>query len=190
MKKLFLTAALAVAGIFATEAYAQDRSSIVKINPLSLAVATFNGSFEHAVTDNSALQLGVFYTGVSVGDFEYNGIGITPEYRIYLGGEALEGWHVSPYVRYQNLSFSGTDIDENGNMTDEDMKFNSYGGGVVLGHQWLLGSSDRVSLDLFLGPNYSIVSFKDESNENQEDDLNSSFSGFGLRTGLTFGVAF
>src|SRR5215467_9736609 len=104
MKKPLLLAALLIAA-FCTQA--QDKggpSNAVKLNPLSLIFATGNISYERAVASNQSIQLGVFYSGLSAGGVKYTGLGITPEYRIYIGGQkmALNGVYVAPFVRYQN----------------------------------------------------------------------------------------
>lgn len=187
MKKVLVIAALLVAGLMSNQAVAQERMNVVKINPLSLALSTFNVSYERAISDSKALQLGVLYTGVSVGDIKYSGVGITPELRIYLSqGEALDSWHVSPFVRYQNMALT----EEVADGSESKATLNSFGLGALVGHQWLLGSSNRISLDVFLGPSYSFSKVKVETDGEDIGDINGAFDGFGLRTGITFGVAF
>ena len=92
MKKfVFFMALLAIVGTLK----AQDlpNRNAIKINPLSLFFATGNVSYERAVSTNQSFQLGLFYSGVSISDVKYSGLGITPEYRFYIAGkkEALNG---------------------------------------------------------------------------------------------------
>ncbi|EMR02049.1 DUF3575 domain-containing protein [Cesiribacter andamanensis] len=190
MKKVLVIAALLVAGFMSNQAVAQERMNVVKINPLSLALSTFNVSYERAISDSKALQLGLLYTGVSLGDTKYAGFGITPELRIYLSqGEALDSWHVSPFVRYQNVTISN-ETSWDGSTTSSKATLNSLGIGALVGHQWLLGSSDRISLDVFLGPSYSFSKIEFESDGDDVGEINGAFDGFGIRTGITFGIAF
>lgn len=183
MKKIFVLVLLLCAGV---AAQAQERSQVVKFNPLSLLLSTFNVSYEHAISENKSVQLGAFYTGVGLGDFQYSGIGITPEVRFYLSEEVIDGIYVAPYLRYQNIAI--TESLEGG---DSKFSSNILGAGAIIGRQWLLGSSDRVTLDIFLGPGYNAANFKAEDGGDSDDlDVNGSFDGFSIRTGLTLGVAF
>ncbi|WP_017730666.1 DUF3575 domain-containing protein [Nafulsella turpanensis] len=189
MKRILAVAFLLGCGIFMSgELQAQVRSNVVKFNPLSLAVGTFNFSYERVLNDSKAVQLGVYFTSIGTDALKYSGYGITPEYRLYLSESkgAPEGWHVTPFLRYSsfNLSTSAEGMEESATMT-------TFGGGVVAGHQWLFGQSDRVTLDMYIGPKYDKASFKYEGSAGEEDfDLNGGLSGFWIRGGLTLGVAF
>src|SRR5438128_1855847 len=105
MKKLLLALSL-FAIVSATKAQEAGRSNAVKLNPLSLFLATGNVSYERAVSHNQSFQLGGFYSGVGLGDIKYSGFGLTPEYRIYFGGhkQALNGVYAAPFARYQNFT--------------------------------------------------------------------------------------
>ena len=96
MKKVLLAATLVVA---ATALKAQEGpQNAIKLNPLSLIFATGNVAYERAVSENSSIQLGVFYSGVGISGLKYTGLGVTPEYRIYFAGnrQALNGVYVDP----------------------------------------------------------------------------------------------
>lgn len=177
MKKLLI-----VALIFSSaSAFAQQNA--IKVNILSPVVKTINVSFEHAISEKGSLQLGFFYTGIKVSDIKYSGFGITPEYRIYLSeSPAPEGFYVAPYARYQKLTLSTT-------VNDSKADFSAIGGGLVIGKQWIF--SERVTLDIFLGPNYSSGTVKVTSgSEDEFNSLSGGFDGFGIRTGITLGIAF
>lgn len=173
-----------------SQAHAQApvRENIVKINPLSLFLLTFNGSYERVVSNSASVQLGLFYTGFSIAGTSFSGLGLTPEVRFYLSGskDAPEGFHVSPFLRYQSYTLSTTVENEKASAN-----ISSFGGGVVAGYQWLLGSSDRVSLDLFAGPSYggSKVTYEGSADEEDFEGV-GRFGGIGLRAGMTLGVAF
>jgi hypothetical protein len=189
MKKLlFATGLLLAAG----SASAQD--NVVKVNIFSPLVKTGSFFFEHKISPSSSLQLGGLFTSWNIGDTDITGFAITPEYRFYLSSskEAVEGFYVGPFARYQNLSLKATyeGFDNNGNVTEEtaEASLNTFGGGVVVGHQWIF--KQRFSLDTFLGPSYNGGSLTVKDGADSETFDAGAFQGFGIRTGVTFGIAF
>lgn len=182
MKKLFLAAALLVT---ATAMKAQDAGAqnAIKINPLSLIFATGNVAYERAVSPNSSVQLGIFYSGVSISGLKYSGLGITPEYRMYFAGnkQAMNGVYVGPFVRYQSFTLKDKNDD------NSEAKYTSFGGGAVIG--WEKTWSSGFVLDLFVGPQYNSGKVKEKSG-NETFDVAGSIDGFGLRTGVTIGFSF
>jgi hypothetical protein len=85
-------------------------------------------------------------------------------------------------VRYQSVKIENKD-------TDAEANLNAIGGGAVVGKQWVF--KERVTLDIFLGPSYNGGNVKVKTGTDDEfDNLSAGFSGFGLRAGLTLGVAF
>jgi Protein of unknown function (DUF3575) len=182
MKKVLFAAALLVA---ATGIKAQDNGgaqNAIKLNPLSLIFATGNIAYERAVSENSTVQLGVFYSGVSISDLKYTGLGITPEYRIYFAGnrEAMNGVYVGPFVRYQSFTIKEKS-------SDSEAKFTSIGGGAIIG--WEKTWASGFVLDIFAGPAYNSGKIKEKSGST-EFDVAGSIDGFGIRTGITLGFAF
>jgi hypothetical protein len=180
MKKYFTLAVVFVAASFVTKAQYTPKNAI-KMNPASVLLSTGNVSYERAITHNQSAQVGVFYSGLGLGDFKYEGFGITPEYRFYFGGnkQALNGGYVAPFARYQQFSISDKSSTAKG-------KFETLGGGVVLG--WEKSYQSGFVLDLFAGPSYNNLRFKTGS---QNDfDINSSIKGFGLRAGVSLGFNF
>lgn len=178
-KNLFTVALLALTAL----AQAQTaHKNALKMNPVSLLVKTGNLSYERAVAPKTSVQLGAFYSGVGLDHFTYGGFGITPEVRFYLGGkaQALNGVYAAPFARYQDFA-----------IRDEELKskarFSTIGGGAVVGYQRTFASG--FTLDFFAGPSLSKVSFRDDAEED-EFEINGSFKGFGLRTGLTVGFSF
>jgi len=183
MKKVLFATALLVA--VSSGLKAQDEGGFqnaIKLNPLSLVFATGNVAYERAVSENSTIQLGVFYSGVSISGLKYSGLGITPEYRIYFAGnrQAFNGVYVGPFVRYQSFTLKDKD-------TDDEAKFTSFGGGAVIG--WEKAWASGFLLDLFVGPAYNKGKVKEKSG-GQEFDVAGSIDGFGVRTGITLGFAF
>lgn len=162
---------------------AQERPlNAVKLNPLSLLFITGNVTYERAVSENQSVQLGVFYSGVRLSDLKYSGLGITPEYRFYFGGhkEALNGVYAGPFLRYQHFKLKDKS-------SGDEAKYSSFGGGGVIG--WEKAYESGLVLDLFVGPAYYSGKLGDNSNQN-EFDVNASFDGFTIRTGITLGFSF
>lgn len=164
--------------LISMNAVAQAQSNVIKINIFSPIVRTLNMQYERKITSNGSFQLGFYYTGYSVENTKFSGLGITPEYRFYLSNmDAPQGVYVAPFLRYQSFTLSkGND---KGTLT-------TMGGGLILGKQWIF--KEKIALDIFLGPSYSSGDVKVTSGA---DSFNiNAFSGFGLRTGVCFGFAF
>lgn len=179
MKKTLLVALFAFF-ILGTAKQSIAQENVFKINIFSPIVKTFNASYERKLNATSSFQLGFFYTGYKAGDTKFSGFGITPEYRFYLSeSEAPEGVYLAPFVRYQNFKLTEES-------TNSDGTLGLFGGGLVIGKQWIF--KERISLDIFLGPQFSGGDVKVTSGSDTFDT--DAFSGFGIRTGLTLGIAF
>jgi hypothetical protein len=179
MKKNLVVAlvVLLMGGVF-TSARAQE--NVFKINIFSPIVKTFNLSYERKLSASSSFQLGAFYTGYSAGETKFSGFGVTPEYRFYLSeSEAPAGVYVAPFLRYQNFNLTE-------DLSDSEGTLSMFGGGVVIGKQWIF--KEKISLDIFIGPQYTTGDVKVTSGSDTFDT--GVFDGFGVRTGLTLGFAF
>jgi hypothetical protein len=79
---------------------------------MSPLVRTGSFFYERALDENKSVQLGFFYSGISVEDTRFRGFGITPEFRLYLSEkrQAPAGIFVAPYLRYQNFDLSYGDV--------------------------------------------------------------------------------
>lgn len=179
MRKLQLLSTIAFV-VMASAAIAQ--SNAVKINLLSPVARTINLAYERAISENGSIQLGFFYTGAKIADTKIDGFGITPEYRIYLSSTpAPNGFYVAPFLRY--INFKAEDKTDN---TINKATVTQFGGGVVVGRQWVF--KERVTFDLFIGPKYQGTDIKVTSG--QDSFSGSLFNNFGIRGGITLGVAF
>lgn len=196
MKKLFLIVVATLMLGIVNQGVAQ--SNAVKLNILSLAIGTYNVSYERALDDMHTAQLGLFYLnykwGAGDNKVSFTGFALTPEYRIYFD-EALSGFYVSPFIRYQNYTLKAEyqDTDTTSmQLVDRTAKgtLQTFGGGVIAGHQWLLG--EHFTIDVFLGPSFNAGAAKasDDSDDPDYEFGTGPFDGFGLRFGLTFGFAF
>ncbi len=150
-----------------------------KVNPLSALIRTGSVFYETAVSDKSSIQLGVAYTGLKLDDVKFDGFAFTPEYRSYFKGEALNGLYVAPFARYQNYRVQD---EENNKGTYE-----SIGGGLMLGKQWMYDSG--FALDLFFGPAFNSGKVKDQQGS-ESPTVSGTVDGFGLRVGVTIGFGF
>jgi hypothetical protein len=186
MKIIFKSFLMVAAGfLMILPLKAQEVSSsqnIVKVNLFSPIARTGSFFFERVVADHMTMQLGFFYTGASIVDTKFRGFGITPEFRYYLSESRTgpSGTFIAPYLRYQSFNLS-TDI---GN---DEATYSAMGGGLLIGYQRLL--RNRISLEGFIGPSYSSGKVKVEAGNHGSFDT-GFFDGFGVRFGVTAGVAF
>ncbi|MFD2514771.1 DUF3575 domain-containing protein [Pontibacter locisalis] len=185
MKKFFLLQLVIIAISAGTT---QAQSSLIKVNVLSPVVRTGSVFYEHAIADDKSLQLGVFYTNFKADDTRFSGYGITPEFRKYLSKskQAPAGFYLAPFLRYQSFKIKA-DMSEGGTSMEAKGSLNTFGGGLTIGNQWIFG--EHFVVDAFFGPSYNAGKVKVESGD--EDSIDAgSFSGFGIRTGLAFGLKF
>lgn len=175
-----------VFALFSNSSIFAQKQNLIKVNFLSPVVKTFNFQYEHAISEKKSLQLGIFYTGYSTSGTSFSGFGITPEFRMYLaaGKIAPEGFYLAPFIRYQSFTLKAT---EDFSGTEAKATMSAFRPGFIVGYQWLF--SDIVSLEFFLGPSYSFSSLKVTSGT-ESDFSTGIFDGFGLRSGLSLGIAF
>ncbi len=184
MKKLLFFAAIALCSLKGLQA--QEKSNAIKFNPLSFLGGVDLLSYERVIGEKSSVVLGGGYGGFKLGDVKYNSTGVMLQYRMYFS-EALDGWYGGANVQYRGgkveVGHSSFSFDDNTTSDSEELKFNSFGGGIKIGHQWAWNSG--FTLDLNLGVNYS--SFSYDLNEGQENFYEDTLEGGG--TLPTFGFA-
>lgn len=181
MKK-FVT--LLLAGILAMPAFAQkpetsEEKNVIKINTLSLLVGTGSIFYERHLTDNLSGQIGVGYLNFSFSKTKFTGLILTPEVRFYPKSNAIDGFYIGPYVRYQNYTIS---------ITEGDASYSNIGGGVSLGRQWVFNSG--FTIDLFVGGHYGKGSIDVKDNVSEDSFNVAKFEGFRTRFGFALGFAF
>jgi hypothetical protein len=180
MKKVII---LILAVIFAFPSFSQDmpqvapEKNVLKINALSLFLGTGSVFYERKLSDATSGQLGLAYVGFKIQDTRFTGIILTPEVRFYPKKNAIDGFYVAPYLRYQNYTLkSGAD---KGSLS-------SIGGGFLLGREWITKSG--FTMDLFFGGHYGSSNIKVDSGT---DSFKTDFiTGFGVRVGFAIGFAF
>ncbi len=180
MKKiavLVFTMLIISAGLIAQDVW---KKNAIKTDLFSPFLRTGVLKYERTFTEDISVQLGFFYTGMSPRDSEakLNGFGITPEFRFYLSDSpAPVGTYLAPNFRYMSLTAKDPSINEEANLT-------SFGLAINLGKQWML--KDIVLIDIWIGPAYNFRTLDDPTGDVDIDGTD----GFGIRLGLSLGVAF
>ena len=157
-----------------------EQKNIIKINPLSFFLATGSAFFEHKIDDKHSWQLGLAYVGFTSLSIKYSGFNITPEYRIYFHKDALSGMYVGPFLRYQNYNLT--------NDMQATAKYTSFGGGVLLGRQWVYRKG--FVLDAFVGPIYNGGQLSNVSDAAIFSKPGFGIDGLGINGGLALGFGF
>jgi len=153
--------------------------NVLKVNTLSLLLGTGSVFYEREISDLTSAQLGVAYMNFKLGDTKFTGLILTPEFRIYPKKNAIDGFYLSPYFRYQKFTVENKDKDSKGTLT-------SMGGGLVFGRQWITDSG--FTMDLFFGGHYGSADIKVDSGTDSFDS--NFFEGFKMRVGFAIGFAF
>ncbi len=167
--------------------------NVLKLNILSLAVGTGSFFYERVLNEKMSLQLGASYTNIkneTILDVRYKGFTITPEFRYYLSSvEAPRGFYVAPFARYRRSDVTGT-VNRNDQEIPANAKLSAYGAGVMIGGQWI--AAKRISLEAFVGPSLNARSIKVTTPNVTEKEfpVPNILGVFGLRAGVTVGIAF
>lgn len=215
MKKTLLALFIcALAGTASLQAQGPEKPSqrfAIKINPLSLFLITGNIQFEAAVAPRISVQLGVAYTGITVGSgngsngtgkISYNLLALTPEMRYYILNkeQAPRGLYVAPFARVRTgvLSASSSVYDpDSGTYIDAEAKTKllTTGGGLTVGYQ--LVTAGGFVFDVYMGPQFSIATVEVsaecsgcDGDEQVEAFGRGTTTGPGLRFGMAIGYAF
>ncbi len=145
----FLCAFLFCSVLFSTNSYSQEFRNVIKTNPVGLAFGNFNVTYEKVLDTKSSLLFDAQYMYQLFGtDIKAGGLGLA--YRYYFTHAKREvptGFYVNPQLSY---SF--------GNLEDSNAQkqsFGIFGIGAEIGYQWAWDSG--FTLDLGIGPNYSII---------------------------------
>ena len=134
MKKLTFGIIVLAAGLMLSSSVFAQKKNAIKVNILSPVVRTGSFFYERALSDGASAQLGFFYTGYKISDTKFSGFGITPEFRYYPAkNEDMKGFYLAPFLRYQNFKLTQ-------DATDSKGTFTSFGGGVLIGGQFLFGN--------------------------------------------------
>jgi len=180
MKKL--AAILIILG-FAVNSFAQEEpavapeKNVLKINTLALIIRTGAVFYERELSDLMSAQLGIAYMNFRIDETKLDGVGITPEIRFYIRKNAIDGFYLGPYLRYNNFGFE--DESSSG-------RYKAFGGGVSFGRQWIFKKG--FVIDVFFGGHYTDSSIELTSGTEEPDF--TKIEGFTIRTGFAIGFAF
>jgi hypothetical protein len=181
MKKLLV---LSLTVVLTISSFAQDKpdvkteKNVFKINALPLVLGIGSIFYERKLSDLTSAQLGLGFMSYKISDTKFTGLILTPEVRIYPKKNALDGVYLAPYLRYYNFSVEDKVSATKGSLT-------SFGGGLVIGRQWITKSG--FTMDLFFGGHYSGANVKYDSGSSIDEN---SIKGFKTRVGFALGFAF
>jgi len=191
------------------------RNNAIKINLLSPAYGTLTMGYQHHFTPVKSWQITASimnyssssgfwdaYVKSDNSDDRTQGISLNFEYRYNLTGAGVSGSYISPFVRYHQFERKKEMLNGNNPPTfDFKSNFQSGGFGIMVGHQYLL--KDKFTVDFFAGLTYLIMLDKKLTDKNgsttsdfdQDNYLglginNAYLSGYGIRGGVTFGIAY
>jgi hypothetical protein len=205
-KHIIVIATLIVAlGVDAKPKYPPINENGLKINLLSPIYSNFSLSYQHLINPFKSFQVTAAYMDfndyINEGndDLRVQGFSLTPEYRINFNGYGLNGFYAGPFLRYMDYQKT-----YNTSFLTEDSKFKSIGLGFNIGHQFII--KNTVLIDLFAGPVYQVL-IQDDVNRTKmpsspiyytgfsdqylaESIPNRYIRGYGIRAGITIGVAF
>lgn len=157
---------------------ASDSKNVIKANTLSLIFGVGSIFYERELSDNLSGQLGAAYLSYKFDETKFSGFILTPEVRFYIKKNAIDGFYIAPYGRFQNFKLeSGAD----------DATYTNIGGGLLFGRQWIFKKG--FVIDFFFGGHYGSGNLKVDSGT--EDSFSTStFEGIRPRLGLALGFAF
>ena len=180
MKKLaifFLFLGIAVCSYAQDQPTVAPEKNVIKVNTLALIIRTGAVFYEREISDVISAQLGIAYMNYTIDDTHLDGVGVTPEVRFYIRKNALDGFYVGPYLRYNNFGF-----DDNNSAG----RYKGFGGGVSFGRQWIFQKG--FVIDLFFGGHYT--NSRIELTSGSEPPDFTRIEGFNIRTGFSIGFAF
>lgn len=155
---------------------------------------TFYVGYERMLNEKTSLLLSSGLTLVDQSYEERIGWQGNVEYRFFaLSGTdndsffEFDGVYFGPYVKYKNLNV--TEIDDSGTTEDENFKFQTVAGGVLVGVK--ITVTDRISFDFNLGGGIQ-YEFSDEENNNywSGDIFSPGYTGVLPAANFTFGLKF
>jgi hypothetical protein len=151
--------------------------NVLKVNTLALIIQTGAVFYEREISDVTSAQLGLAYVNYTLDETKLDGFGITPEMRFYIRKNALDGFYIGPYLKYNSFGF------DDGSSAG---RYKAFGGGVSFGRQWIFRKG--FVIDVFFGGHYTNANFELTSGT-EPPDL-TKIEGFKVRVGFALGFAF
>lgn len=184
MKKVltsfFIIAVFGMTGVSAQDA---EKKNTLKANPMGLIIGLGKINYERKLGDASSAQLGVSYFSYSSDGTSFSGLGLLPEYRFYVTKEALDGFYLAPFMKYNNFTLKNDEEDFKGSL-------NAYRFGAKAGFQWLMGKRKSFVMDLAFGGKYSDFNLKVKEGSEDDFDNENLFQGFSPELHFAIGYAF
>jgi hypothetical protein len=162
------------------------------------------GSTQNPSTSYNSNYIGGYSTYRSIQSQRTQGFAITPEYRYLINGKGLTGLYLAPFFRYMYYEYSQYYTSNNYNLAQGNYvynvkgfdlySYNSIGFGCVIGKQIIF--KNKITMDLFVGPSYSILAASNRQVRNNDDIVvgpgipNVYLRGYSVRGGFTVGYAF
>jgi hypothetical protein len=210
MKKqtLLITMLLIACGMYAKPKFPPIKNSGLKLNILSPIYSNLSISYQHLLNPFRSIQVTAAYmdfndyVNQNNDNLRVQGFSITPEYRMNFNGYGLNGFYAGPFLRYMDYQKT-YDNGSNFYPATENSNFKSVGLGFNIGHQFII--KNTVLVDLFAGPVYQILVqekvnrsiinpqpfYYDENPEYLAQSIpNRYLKGYGIRAGITIGIAF
>ena len=176
---LFLLSALTLSSFAQDEVIVAPEKNVLKVNTLALVIGTGSIFYEREISDLASAQIGVGFMNYNFGDAKFTGLILTPEAKFYIRSNAIDGFYISPYLRYNQYGYKSDEGEDEG-------KFSAVGGGVAFGRQWIFRKG--FVIDFFFGGHYTDGSVDIQQGGEPEDI--TKFEGFKTRVGLAVGFAF
>ncbi len=177
MKKLLLGFVISIMS------YGTISAQAIKLNPFALLGGRDLVSAEFAMGERNSLQVGLGYGGFKFGELRYTSYGGGLQYRFYFQ-EQMNGWYAAPGAGYGGGEVKVTDA-----FSDDEtsLSFNSFGGEVRIGRQWLFDSGFLIDINAGAGYGSFKYQFSDESEEDLYKDV---LSGGGVRFAGSVGIGY
>lgn len=158
----------------------QEFNSALKFNLLSPIVGAIAVNYENKLSnDASFIASASYFTGQIDNTTEpIRGFAASLEYRFYTGDEAMKGFYLQPYARYQYFKDIQTKTDE----------LSVPGLGLLTGYQYIFVK--RIVFDMNLGPAYNFGTLTSPQNLYGNADLKPMFRGYWMRGGISVGFLF
>ena len=204
----------------------REHKNAFKINLLSSFYSTVNISYQHVLTNTTSWNITASYMDFDsygstnnpvdslhggsgkVKSQRTQGFAVIPEYRFVLNGRRLSGVYAAPFLRYSYYEYQHTAIYDSSYYNSQTgyytivtelrpdlYTYHTLALGCIFGKQVMF--KNRVSIDFFCGPSYSILLSSNKRNIHSTRDVvigpgipNAYISGLGLRAGITVGFTY
>lgn len=180
MRKVLFAAMMFFGAMTANAQEEGNGQNVIKVNPLGLLFGSANVGYERALNEKSSFMIAPQFGGFKLGGVEYSSFGAGAQYRMYFSKTkvAPEGFYAAPALTFT----SGKVKWDDGFDSKEETKFSSFGGGALVGHQWIYNSG--FVMDLGAGVMYQKFNYKD--NEDNSFNLKAS----GMLPALSFSIGY